>query len=312
VRILVADDSPTPRLLLKRELERLGHECLLAEDGLQALDVFRSAGAEVVISDWMMPGMDGPELCRRLRADASAPYAYFIMLTSLEDHEHTVEGMQAGADDYLTKPFRTDELEARLIAAARVTALYRRLATQQAELERLNAALFADSRRDHLTGLGNRLRLEEDLRALVARSHRYGHTFSVALYDVDRFKTFNDTFGHHAGDAVLHSIARALMQACRLSDTSYRYGGEELLIVFAEQGLEQAATAAERMRVDIEALAIPHPPGVVTVSAGIAAIEPSDGDDASRLLERADAALYEAKRLGRNRVIVAHRSGSPV
>lgn len=310
MRILIADDSATPRLLLTRELKRLGHECLVAEDGVEAWEMFQTAGAEVVISDWMMPGMDGPELCRRVRESAVGPYPYFILLTSLDDREHVVEGMQAGADDYLTKTFGHDELQARLIAAARVTALHHRLARQQAELERLNADLFDTSRTDYLTSVGNRLRQDEELAMLVARTRRYGQVFSVALFDVDHFKAYNDTFGHLAGDEVLRTVAQTFAKEARELDTVHRYGGEELLVVFPEQKLEQAAVAAERMRSSVEGLAIPHPQGVVTVSAGIAEIEAESAGDVGALLERADKRLYEAKTMGRNRVVVTARSAS--
>jgi diguanylate cyclase (GGDEF)-like protein len=310
MRILIADDSPTPRLMLQRELEGLGHECLLAHDGAEAWEVFQGSGVDVVISDWMMPGMDGDELCRRVRADADAPYAYFILHTSLEDLKHVVQGMQAGADDYLTKPFQRDQLATRLIAADRITALHRRLATQQVELERLNEMLFADSRDDRLTGLGNRRRLDEDLERLAEQAKRYEHPMTVVLFDVDRFKQFNDSAGHAAGDEVLRSVGRALAEQCRSTDKAYRYGGEELFVALPEQDVEGAAVAAERMRAAIEAMAIPHPglepPGVVTMSGGIASFEP--GDDPASLLTRADDALYAAKQAGRNRVAA---SGDP-
>jgi two-component system cell cycle response regulator len=308
VRILIAEDSAPARLILQRELSALGHECLVAEDGIAAWERFQGSGVDVVISDWMMPGLDGDELCRRVRSDPSEPYAYFVLLTSLQDRYHVVRGMEVGADDYLVKPFDRDELEARLLAAARVTTLHRRLAAQQAELEHLNAILFQDSRRDHLTGLGNRLRQAEDLEVLVSRSRRYGHTFAVALVDIDHFKAYNDTFGHLAGDGVLRSVASALVGQCRSGDTVYRYGGEEMLVVFAEQDLDSAAAAVERMRSHVEALAIPNGDearaAAVTVSAGIAALEPADLSDVARLLRRADQALYEAKASGRNRVVV--------
>jgi two-component system chemotaxis response regulator CheY len=282
----------------------------VAEDGVEAWEMFQTARAEVVISDWMMPGMDGPDFCRKVRASAVDPYPYFILLTSLDDREHVVEGMQAGADDYLTKTFGHEELQARLIAAARVTALHHRLARQQAELERLNADLFDTSRTDYLTGLGNRLRQDEELATLVARTRRYGQAFSVALFDVDHFKAYNDTFGHLAGDEVLRAVAQNLAEQARELDTVHRYGGEELLVVFPEQKLEQAEVAAERMRLSVEALAIPHPQGVVTVSAGIAEIEAGGGGGAGALLERADKGLYEAKTMGRNRVVVTARSAN--
>jgi two-component system chemotaxis response regulator CheY len=274
--------------------------------------MFQTAGAEVVISDWMMPGMDGPELCRKVRAKDVAPYPYFILLTSLDDRERVVEGMQAGADDYLTKTFGHDELQARLIAAARVTALHNRLARQQAELEQLNAGLFDTSRTDHLTGVGNRLRQDEELGMLVARRRRYGQVFSVALFDVDHFKAYNDTFGHLAGDEVLRTVAQTLAGQTRELDTVHRYGGEELLVVYPEQRLEQATAAADRMRSSVEALSIPHPQGVVTVSAGVAEIDITmEGtSDVGALIDRADKGLYQAKTMGRNRVIVSAGSGS--
>jgi diguanylate cyclase (GGDEF)-like protein len=312
VRILIADDSPTPRLLLKRELERLGHEVLVAEDGQQAWEVFQGSGVEAVISDWMMPGLDGDELCRRVRSDPTAPYAYFVMLTSLEDRRHVVAGMMAGADDYLTKPFAEGAIETRLIAAARVSALHRRSYAQQRELERLNEMLFDDSRSDALTGLGNRRRQDEDLQLSADRAARYGGSFGVALFDVDRFKLFNDSAGHQAGDQVLRAVADALMAQCRAGDTLYRYGGEELLALLPAQEPDGAAAAAERMRAAVEALAIAHPGleegATVTVSAGVAVFDPPADDGVARLLERADAALYEAKQAGRNRVAVASPS----
>jgi two-component system, cell cycle response regulator len=307
MRILIADDSPTPRLMLRRALEDLGHECIVASDGEEAWRLFQGSGVDVVVSDWMMPGMDGDELCRRVRADPDAPYAYFILHTSLEDLAHVVKGMQAGADDYLTKPFQPDQLATRLIAADRITALHRRLAGQQAELERLNAMLFADSRHDRLTGLANRRSLDEDLERMVDQANRSERPFSVVLWDVDRFKQFNDSAGHAAGDEVLRALAGALADQCRTSDKAYRYGGEELLVALPEQHAEGARAAAERMRASVEALAIPHlgltQAAVVTMSGGVATFEP--GDDATRLLSRADDALYEAKRAGRNMVVVS-------
>jgi two-component system, cell cycle response regulator len=303
MRVLIADDSATPRMLLRREVERLGHECIVANDGAEAWEIFQERGADVIISDWMMPRLDGPDLCRKVRANASGSYTYFILLTSLDHHEHVLEGMQAGADDHLTKTFGHHELQARLIAATRVTALHDRLARQQAELERLNADLFDSSRVDFLTGVGNRLRQDEALAALLQRARRYGQVFSVALFDVDHFKAYNDTLGHLAGDEVLHTVAQSLAEQSRGLDSVYRYGGEELLVAFPEQQLESAATAAERMRSAVEALAIPHPSGLVTVSAGVAQIEPDGGDDLAALLKRADVGLYQAKEAGRNRVV---------
>ena len=309
MKILIADDSPTPRLMLQRELEGLGHECIVACDGDEAWELFQGSRVDVVVSDWMMPGMDGDELCRRVRADTGAPYAYFILHTSLEDLKHVVQGMQAGADDYLTKPFQRDQLATRLIAADRITALHRQLASQQTELERLNEMLFQDSRHDRLTGLGNRRRMDEDLERLADQVRRYDHALSVVLFDVDRFKQYNDSAGHAAGDEVLRRVAATLAEQCRSADAAYRYGGEELLVAFPEQDLQHASIAAERMRCAIEALGIPHPgvtqPAVVTVSGGVACM--GAAETVASLLGRADAALYRAKEEGRNRIV-----GAPV
>jgi diguanylate cyclase (GGDEF)-like protein len=314
MKVLIADDSAVARAMVEMTLSSLGHECRTAEDGNAAWEQFLAWQPDVVVSDWMMPGMDGPELCRRIR-ERPAPYTYFILLTSLEAQAHVVRGMEAGADDYLRKPFDTDDLSARLIAATRVTALYERLNAQQAELEALNQRLFHESRHDPLTGVGNRIALDEQLVQLGGRAERYGHDYCVALCDVDNFKRFNDSQGHQAGDEGLRAVAGALAARCRVGDAVYRFGGEEFLLVLPEQSLESGATATERIREDVAALAIPHPAcgagAVLTMSAGVARLEPSDHGDFEAVLKRADAALYCAKDLGRNCVAFDARRAVP-
>jgi diguanylate cyclase (GGDEF)-like protein len=306
MRVLIAEDSETARTMLERTLSSLGYECFAADDGDAAWELFLSCTPDVVISDWMMPGMDGDELCRRVREHLGVSYTYFILLTSLEAQAHVVRGMEAGADDYLKKPFDTDDLNSRLIAAARVTTLHERLNAQHTELEALNRRLFEESRCDALTRVGNRIALREHLAQLSGGAERYGHDYCVALYDVDQFKAFNDTQGHLAGDRVLRAVAGALAGRCRAGDAIYRYGGEEFLVVLPEQSLDSAAEAAERMRGDVAALAIPHPAcgagAVVTASAGVARLEQSDAGDFEAILKRADVALYRAKTFGRNRI----------
>ena len=314
MRVLIAEDDPVSRLVLQRSIVALGHDCLVAGDGDEAWALFQQAQragqgpADVVISDWMMPGLDGIELCRRVRGNGGEGYTYFILLTALGDKAHLRTGLEAGADDYLTKPLDRDDLQLRLIAATRVTSLYRQLAAQKAELEQLNRQLAGQARTDALTGLGNRFQLWEDLNALHGRVERYGHQYAVALCDVDRFKLYNDTYGHLAGDEVLRRVAGVLGGGCRQGDTAYRYGGEEFLLLLPEQPLEGAVIAMERLRQAIEQLAILHaanpPAGVVTISAGITALLPRERQDVEALLRKADAALYRAKELGRNRVVV--------
>lgn len=309
MKILVAEDDTVSRTILRRAVEKLGHECLAAADGGEAWEVFRATpGVDVVISDWMMPDVDGLELCRRIRAaerdGEAASYTYFIFLTALGDREHLLQGLEAGADDYLSKPLDRDELGMRLTSALRVTELHRRLAFQNGELEELNRLLFDQSRKDPLTALGNRLRMREDLEVLRSRSERYGHSYAVVLCDVDFFKAYNDRYGHLAGDDVLRRVSQTISSGLRGGDTAYRYGGEEFLIILPEQDAPSAAAIADRLRQAVQDLAIPHeenpPQNVVTISAGVAAL-PAAGD-LDDLLTKADAALYEAKRTGRNRV----------
>lgn len=313
MRVLVAEDDAVSRLILCRSLEKLGHECLAAGNGEIALGLYRSTlDVDLIISDWMMPGIDGLELCRQVRADDRDKYTYFIFLTDLGDKNHLLVGLAAGADDYLSKPLDRDELQVRLVSARRVTGLHVRLAAQNDQLARLNSRLFEESREDALTHLGNRLRLEEDLEVLEARSRRYGHSYAVALCDVDSFKAYNDHYGHLAGDEVLKKVAGAIMRDRRSGDTAYRYGGEEFLIVLPEQTLQAATATTDSLRKSVERLGISHEyngsQGVVTISAGVAALSTRDSSSAAELMEQADAALYRAKRAGRNQV-AAHGSG---
>ena len=305
MRILIAEDDAVSRTILRRAVEKIGHECLAAADGEEAWGLYEeNPDLDVIISDWMMPGVDGLELCRRVRGDGRGGYTYFIFLTALGDREYLLQGLEAGADDYLSKPLDRDELGMRLTSALRVTELYRRLAFQNEELEKLNRMLFEQSRQDVLTSLGNRLRLTEDLQSLQSRAERYGHTYAVVVCDVDFFKAYNDRYGHLAGDDVLRRVAATISSGLRNGDSAYRYGGEEFLIVLPEQNAEAAANTADRLRRAVEDLGIPHanspPVGLVTISAGFAT---SAGmEDADALLKAADAALYAAKKAGRNRV----------
>jgi len=302
VRILVVDDEPLARLVVQAAVERLGHDSTAAEDGEEGWECFNQDKPDVLITDLMMPGVDGLELCRRVRTDARAGYTYIILATALGDREDVVRGMEAGADDYLIKPVGLVDLQARLIAAQRVTLLHAELARHRAELAHL-------ARHDPLTQLGNRRSFDEDLKVLHARSQRYGRSYCLTICDIDRFKAYNDTYGHQAGDQALRVVATTMAQQVRAGDGVYRYGGEEFVLVLPEQTLETGLIAVERVRTAVQQLAIPHaaagPGGVLTLSAGIAAFRPGATTDAEELLKQADAALYQAKSAGRNRVVLA-------
>lgn len=312
MRVLIAEDDAVSRLTLRRAVEQLGHEVLVATDGTDAWELYRQNtqhSIDVIVSDWLMPGMDGLDLCRRVRASQRETYTYFMLLTSLEGKQHFMQGMQAGADDYLTKPLDREELQVRLQVASRVTSLHHQLAEKTRELEAANYALAESARRDPLTGLGNRLQLREDLYRLQRWLDRYGRGFGVALCDVDRFKLYNDRYGHVAGDEVLQAISKAVAETVRSGDMTYRYGGEELLIIMPEQSADTSVVAMERVREAVSRLGIPHaanrPYGVVTISIGLVALGQGEQLPWEVVLNRADAALYRAKAEGRNRLALA-------
>jgi diguanylate cyclase (GGDEF)-like protein len=307
VNVVVVDDDPLVRLVLAKAVDSMGHVSLPTDSGEGALQLIETTAVDVVVSDWMMPGMNGLELCKRVRARDAVEYIYFMLVTALDDSEHALAGIAAGVDDCLVKPVRPFDLRLRLMVAERVTDLHRRLAERQRGLERTNVEMAATARQDALTGLGNRLKMDEDLDIFRSRRDRYHEPFGVALFDIDHFKTLNDAAGHLAGDEALRQVAAVIRRELREADMAYRYGGEELLVVLPA-GVRRVAAAAERIRKAVEQAAVPHPgrPGpetVVTLSVGVAAAE----GEPEEFLLAADAALYKAKSEGRNRMAVAGR-----
>jgi diguanylate cyclase (GGDEF)-like protein len=307
LKVLVVDDEPHTRSGLARFVTSCGHRVITAADGETALAIHRADPADVVLTDWRMPGMGGQELCRRIRElDGDDRYTYVVLATAYDDAAHRLTGMKSGADDYLVKPIDLTQLEARLVSACRVVALDRRRAEKTASLRRDSVRLLAVAHTDALTGLANRRGLDEDLETLWRTTARYRTRPSIAIVDVDHFKTYNDRFGHLAGDEVLRSIGRTLNADMRAGDRIYRYGGDELVAIFPEPSNGEAA--ANRLREAVALLRIVHPDrpgGVVTVSIGVATLDPSRDESADAWLRRADAALYRAKSEGRDRVVKA-------
>jgi len=306
MRILIADDEPTSRLLLKAIVSKLGHECIVAEEGAGAWDLLSSGGIDVLLTDWMMPGLDGPELCRRVREGAGDSYVYIVLTTGLDHPEYVLEGMSAGADDYLIKPINSFAVQTRLVAAARVTELHGKLSQTQAELERANVELLEQSLTDGLTGLGNRRRMEEELIRTHARALRVGRSYGVALFDVDYFKLYNDHYGHVAGDETLRHVASCIDFVVRAGECAYRYGGEEFLLLLPDlRPGDSVFTTGERIRKTVMDAAIPHGarpslPPFVTLSGGVARWTPGSPLSFMEVVEQADRALLEAKGAGRN------------
>lgn len=301
MKVLVADDDHGSLLVARASVERSGHECVAAADGDEAWALYLEHQPDMVVTDWMMPGLDGLALCRAIRARKGDLYTYIVLLTSQGSRNDVLAGLAAGADDYVTKPLDPFMLHARLLVAQRVTTLYSDLAHYRRVLSR-------QARTDPLTGLHNRLKLAEDLEQLHARSVRYGEQYSLAMCDVDNFKSYNDLYGHQAGDLALRAVAGALLGQVRKSDAVYRFGGEEILLVLPGQSLAGARVLMDRALDAVRALAIVHrgdPQGQLRLSAGISAFTPGHHMDADTLLGEADTALYAAKAAGRNRVELA-------
>jgi diguanylate cyclase (GGDEF)-like protein len=261
---------------------------------LQAEDAPRLA-----ILDWMMPELSGIEVCRKVREGMQEPYTYIILLTGQREAEDLVTGMEAGADDYLTKPFKTNELKVRLRAGRRIIEL-------QNELLDARAALQKKASQDSLTGLWNHEEILEILRNELARAERDGNCVSVIMADLDHFKGINDTYGHMAGDAVLRLTAQRMHSLVRPYDFIGRYGGEEFLLVLPECCRECNVAFAERLRQCIGGESMDVAEGLipVSISLGVASSGKGRGRDAVSLVKAADAALYQAKKNGRNRVEV--------
>ncbi|MDP6634112.1 MAG: diguanylate cyclase [Phycisphaerae bacterium] len=291
MRILIAEDDPFSRRFLTRTVAKWGYEVETACDGDEAWEVLRQENApRLAIIDWVMPGLNGPELCRCVRQQKTSEPAYLIMLTGKGQTADLVEAMEAGADDFATKSTDVRELKARLRAGKRIVEL-------QDDLLRL-------ATRDSLTGLWNRRAILDALDCEVARAERHSTSIGVILADLDRFKQVNDSHGHAAGDAVLAEVAGRMSNALRDYDTIGRYGGEEFLIVLPDPICAEAATVAERIRTAVESKPISYEEQAlsVSVSCGVAVSDREQNLDADELIRAADVAMYQAKAQGRNRV----------
>ena len=300
MKILIAEDDPVFRRLLKEILVSWGYDVVDAQDGNEAFQALLAEDApRLAVLDWNMPGMEGIEVCRKVREELKEPYTYIILLTANHREDYLVTGMEAGADDYIIKPFRHNELKVRLRAGKRIIEL-------QNELIAAREIIREKSTRDSLTGLLNHEEILGVLGRELARGERDKGSVSIIMADLDHFKTVNDTYGHLAGDAVLRSTSQILKSMMRAYDSVGRYGGEEFLFVLPECGGECAAAFAERARVRIGSAAIESPEGIipVTISSGVATSGKESGWDAISLIKAADKALYRAKADGRNRVAV--------
>lgn len=296
MKVLIADDEAVSRRLLESRLVRLGYDVVVAADGLEAQRVLLAPdGPRLAILDWMMPGADGLAVCRAVRARAAA-YVYVVVLTSRDREDDLVAAFDAEVDDFITKPYRAAELQARLRSGERVLDLQARLLETQALLQH-------QATHDPLTGLWNRGMLHEQLARELMLAARSGEPLAVVMADLDHFKEINDRRGHAAGDAVLREAAARMRSVLRGHDGISRYGGEEFVVLLPRTVPDDALSVAERVRAIVAAEPIPAGDTTVpvTLSLGLATTVTTPADVES-LIATADAALYRAKERGRNRV----------
>jgi two-component system, cell cycle response regulator len=298
MKILIAEDDPVSRRVLEEFLRKWGHEPISVANGGAAWAILQEENPpRMAILDWMMPELEGIEVCRRVRALSGRIYTFLILLTAHGQKSSLLTGLKAGADDYLSKPFDGEELRARLQVAERILRV-------QDELIAARDALHFQATHDLLTGVSNRGAALDFLTRELARGVREHRATGVVLGDVDHFKRINDQYGHLAGDSVLQEVAQRMLKCTRPYDCVGRYGGEEFLVIFPSSNEEGTIRQAERIRRSVESTPIQAMEGEirVTVSLGVAISNFSRPQEASELLRTADTALYRAKELGRNRV----------
>jgi diguanylate cyclase (GGDEF)-like protein len=307
VKILIADDSIVSRHLLEATLRKWGYDVMVACDGAEALELLQREDAPaLIILDWMMPGMTGVEVCRRIRQRDGEPYTYILLLTSKSQKEDLIEGMDAGADDYITKPFDQNELQVRLRAGTRLVDL-------QSQLLKAREDLRDQATRDSLTRLWNRSSILTELSRELARAQRDNRPLGVVIVDLDHFKHVNDTYGHLAGDAVLREAARRMQNSIRQYDSIGRYGGEEFLILFPGCSEVDSFAQADRLRKQLaqSEMSLLESSLRVTASFGVTTAMPGESWTPESLIRRADEALYVAKKSGRNRVEILSCMANP-
>jgi len=300
--VLVVEDNPVSRKFLEKILIKAGHEVVSVDNGRKALKLFKDRFFPIVFTDWMMPEMDGLELCRAIRKNQSTGYVFIILLTAKDSTDDIVTGLEAGADDYLIKPPNHAELIARLNTGIRILDLERSLITANEEIKTLSIT-------DSLTGSYNRGYLTERFVQEISRAKRYRRMLSLVLCDIDHFKRVNDTYGHLAGDQVLKEFVQRINRSIRNNvDWVVRYGGEEFLIVLPETNLSGAYTMAERLRNAISQMVfeVQGQEICITASFGVTNYDPTSHDkkiSPETMISRVDSCLYQAKEDGRNKII---------
>ena len=300
-RILIAEDDVVSRRVLEVFLSRWGYSVTAVTNGTDALRVLSEEHApRLAVLDWMMPGLEGVEVCAKVRERKDVAYTYLLLLSSRNEKKDTLAGLQAGADDYLTKPFDAEELQERLFVGERILNL-------QDELIAARDALQFQATHDTLTGIANRGEILNATSRELARARREHTTLGIVMADIDHFKQVNDRYGHQTGDAILCGVALRLSSLIRTYDTVGRYGGEEFLILAPASDATGIVRLAERLRAGMEGSSFETSAGTLrlTLSLGAVVSNVDSSLDCQALLHVADAALYRAKANGRNRAEMA-------
>jgi len=305
-RILLVEDSKTQAGSVRDFLEKNGYEVVWVEDGKSAIKIAKTNNVDIVLLDLVLPDISGNEVCRWLKINEDTRGIPIIMLTVKDAVTDKVAGLEAGADDYLPKPYSEIELNARIYACLRTKALQDELRQKNRQLEDLLKQVEIMAITDQLTGLYNRRRLVTILGKEFRRTKRYKTSLTCMMIDIDHFKRINDMFGHHAGDMVIKEIATIIAENAREIDTVARWGGEEFIVLLPQTKKEDALQPAERILNTISGHKFADVPDEqITVSIGIAGAPHPFIDTEDKLIQTADFALYEAKRRGRNRIEVA-------
>jgi two-component system chemotaxis response regulator CheY len=302
---MIVEQETVSRQMLAESLQRDGYSVHAAGDGNKAWQMWQQENIRIVITDWLISGMDGLALCRKIRANEGQNknlYTYIIIMTSKAEVDDIVEGLQAGADDYIIKPVKYQELLVRLKAGERLLRLQEELVEKNQELVKLNQKLEKLAMTDAMTGVGNRRFFYEAATKFHQQAVRYNKRYGLIICDIDYFKSFNDTYDYSLGDSVLQETAHTIKSSLRNTDEVFRYAGEEFVILLPEQDIDGATIVSEKIRKAVYSKSKEHKEslyGRITISCGVSAFE-AGVETWEEVLSLADKALYEAKEAGRN------------
>ncbi len=304
-KILLVEDDKLQAKTTKEYLEKAGHEIVGVENGKAAIKSAKTSSFDLIVLDLVLPDLDGNEVCRWLKSNKDTQDIPIIILSARDSTREKVYGLEAGADDYLPKPYDASELKARIYACLRTKVLQDELREKNRQLEEVLSQMETLAMTDQLTGLFNRRFFESIIEKEFSKTVRYKHPMSCLMIDIDHFKRINDEYGHHAGDQVLKEISQVMKNCFREADTVARWGGEEFIILLPETTKENALQVASRLLISVSTFKFSSLPGGITVSIGLASIPEPAVDTSEKLIAASDRALYEAKTKGRNRIEVA-------